>query len=61
VHNETAMAGDQQHHTGNAAKLNFVLQMLHCASQPRGVETGRRRVDEAQGSWTGSVNRHKNS
>ena len=59
MHNEAAMAGDQQHHTGNATQLSLVLQMLHCASQPCGVETGRGRVDEAQGSWTGSVNRHK--
>ncbi len=31
VHNQAAMAGDQKHHTGNAAEVDFVLQTLHRA------------------------------
>ena len=31
VHNQAAMAGDHKHHTGNAAEVDFVLQMLHRA------------------------------
>jgi hypothetical protein len=42
------MAGDQKHHTGNAAKLSFVLQMLHRCTHAGRVETGVCSVERRQ-------------